>query len=394
MTKRPRIMFDHLPKCAGTSVQSLLARLYPAERIAPFVSTFSASTSLRLYTQYDVVCGHFSGRVALNAPFPLKLITVVRDPVERVLSYFHYIRGLEAEGGASELLRGMELEDFVRSRSVAAGAIPNWFCIHFADSIGNVTSADDLLPQALTALDYYDLIGICEDIDQTAKRIVDLCGGDESGIGHDNVTEGRPRREEIDPATIRAIETTNSLDVEFYKRAQERFYEGVRPSRSRAELASELAPDHLNFGTREVVFEDVGVETRLAGADDGPVGDVLDVHFTLVSAIDEPDLAVVLLVKNELGDIVFGWNSSLAGDPVAIAIGERRGKRIETQLNVGNGSYSVSLVAYPAKRFADKIYYHWIEPAATINVQSTIDVASFGAVKQETRMIREPQRRA
>lgn len=383
-----KILFDHLPKCAGTSVQTMLKGIYGAHRVAPFISSHSVSACLRLYTRYDVVCGHFSGRILMNTPFELRVFAMVRDPVERILSSFYYQSGLAlALGGgktASDRLREVSLDEFIRSQNVLAGSIPNWFCIHFADAIGQLTRHDHLLARAVEALDYYDLVGVAEEPDTSATRIAELCGGVAVALPHENATQRRPMREQVDASTVALIEEYNRLDIEFYKRAVDRFHNPLR-TRSRVSLPSEL-DSIFEFGTREINFENVRTQTRLSDTHMAAAGDVLEIDFTLNATVSEPNLSIVIVLKNQFGDFVFGWDSHIAGEHISIEAGECRNLKLEIPLNIGFGQYFVTLMCYPTPRFAEKVYYHYLEPAAMIDLQSTVGGHFFGAVKLGARL--------
>ena len=385
-----RVLFDHLPKCAGTSVQILLKHIYGADRVAPFISSYSVSACLRLYTRFDAVCGHFSGRILMDTPFDLRVFTMVRDPVERLLSAFYYQSGLELSLGggetAADMLREVSLDEFIRSRKVLAGSIPNWFCIHFADAIGQLTRHDHLLARAVEALDYYDLVGLAEEPDTSAARIAELCGGAAAVLLHENASRKRPMREQVDASTVALIEDCNRLDIEFYKRAVDRFH-SPRRTKPRASLPSELDATR-EFGTREINFENVRAQSRLSTTHMAAAGDVLEIDFALNAAVSEPSLSIVIVLKNQFGDFVFGWDSHIAGERISIEAGERRDLKFEIPLNVGFGQYFVVLMSYSSPRFAEKIYYHHIEPAAMIDVQSTVGGHFFGAVKLDARLTR------
>ncbi|MBB4954221.1 hypothetical protein H4S14_002415 [Agrobacterium vitis] len=88
--QRPRIVFLHLPKTAGTTVHDILIQQFSAEEICPErhdkIERFSPEKieSFKLFSMH----GYFN--TILCIPEPKKIVTIFREPIERLLSHYQY----------------------------------------------------------------------------------------------------------------------------------------------------------------------------------------------------------------------------------------------------------------------------------------------------------------
>lgn len=88
-----KAVFVHIPKTAGTSFRDALCRGFGEEHVSPAFGashlTESEATALR---RYQIICGHISMVDAWRLFPDAALLTILRDPVERSLSWYHYAR--------------------------------------------------------------------------------------------------------------------------------------------------------------------------------------------------------------------------------------------------------------------------------------------------------------
>lgn len=88
-----RIAFLHIPKTAGQSIHHSLTDLYPADKICP------ARTNEALYKltieqlkSYDLFSGHLDWSIIKQTGSFNYVFTVLRDPLDRILSFYFYLR--------------------------------------------------------------------------------------------------------------------------------------------------------------------------------------------------------------------------------------------------------------------------------------------------------------
>jgi len=90
-----KIVFVHLPKTAGTSVVRLIEENYPAEQRLPYYQTNRLSSNHPIFTEDTpgVLYGHiYFSAEWLNANPEVYTFTFLRDPVQRTLSHYLFIK--------------------------------------------------------------------------------------------------------------------------------------------------------------------------------------------------------------------------------------------------------------------------------------------------------------
>ena len=88
-----RFVFIHIPKTAGTSFRTLLYDIFDETRVSPpFSGAPLTDEDARKLDSYQVIAGHISW-ADVKRYFPRRrLITFLRDPIERCLSVYGFFR--------------------------------------------------------------------------------------------------------------------------------------------------------------------------------------------------------------------------------------------------------------------------------------------------------------
>ncbi len=92
--EKPRICFIHIPKTAGTSMTSVITQSFSPAEICPgrTMLDYKNKTAQEL-EQYQLYKGHIYYEFAIqNLPANTKYITVLREPIERVVSLYKFWR--------------------------------------------------------------------------------------------------------------------------------------------------------------------------------------------------------------------------------------------------------------------------------------------------------------
>ncbi|MAZ08558.1 MULTISPECIES: sulfotransferase family 2 domain-containing protein [unclassified Limnobacter] len=87
---RPVVIFTHIPKVAGTSlVRKLVLPNYPRDLIKSYKGELDL---LRSRGRYQVLVGHSVYGIQHLVTGPVKMFTMLRDPIERAISHYYFIK--------------------------------------------------------------------------------------------------------------------------------------------------------------------------------------------------------------------------------------------------------------------------------------------------------------
>ena len=224
-----KILFDHLPKCGGTTLNAYLDQHYPKRKI--FSTDGSNPTkSVRLFKDlpkqqrhgYSLVKGHFAKALFDYVDPECLKVTVLRDPVERIISHYYYARRTPNHYLYSIIHNSeMSLEDYANS----SDELRNWYTAHFSGlpvDVAEEKPEESMAKAADILLTHYDIIGFLDKfplfIDNLRKQ---------ANLGYEynnyraNVTQNRPNIESIPQSTIEKIEQLNYLDIALYRKIRE-----------------------------------------------------------------------------------------------------------------------------------------------------------------------------
>lgn len=225
--KAERLIFDHVPKCAGSSVIHSLKRVYSPsvtygldgvhynESIEKFKS-FAPEEQLK----YKFIYGHNSNQIVEEFAEDRKLVTVLREPIDRMISHYYYVKSLKSHFLHKELIeRRISLADYCHSG--LSNELENQYTQHFSkmsleEIYNNPSAAVDLAFKNL--LEQYDVIGFQSNLQGFLNAVSQLLSVPTSlfQVEKVNVTSKKPKK--IDESAIEAIRQKNELDILLYDR--------------------------------------------------------------------------------------------------------------------------------------------------------------------------------
>ena len=231
--KPRKLLFDHLPKCGGTTITNYIRsnylrrkvfRIHGSQPTASVEEFLSFPQSVRY--QYDCIYGHFADQL-LDLVHPETIaVTVFRNPVDRIISHYYYVKSQEEHYLHDQIISAeIQLEDYASSD--LSGELRNWLTAHFARlSTEEVNKrpqeALDLALQRITKR--YALVGFLDDLDPFMSQLKTLVGFKHTF--HDkklNKTHNRLLLDEIPESTKKIIVESNHLDVALYRALLEKF---------------------------------------------------------------------------------------------------------------------------------------------------------------------------
>jgi hypothetical protein len=229
--------FNHIPKVGGTTIYRVLERLIgPA--LSPPISLsddVQYNATAEDYERFLIIIGHF-GVAANDVLAPnRRWMTMLRDPIDRVLSNYYFWRGLAPASPDLPHVyaaQTLPIEEYVRSQDfmVVQGRdnVQTWFLADdFRRKFRKVPESDafDIAKEHLAKR--FAFVGIFEHYSESVTRlcrVLDMPSPD-FPIPVENRTGVRKQASEIDPAVIEAFREVNTMDQALYEFAKERFEE-------------------------------------------------------------------------------------------------------------------------------------------------------------------------
>ncbi len=229
------IVFYHLPKSGGTTLNAILKRNYPAEAFVEcgpdthaFVAELKTWPAERL-AAIRLLQGHFPFGLHDLLPQPARCFTLLRDPIERVISYYyharrdraHYLYDLihDNDWSLADLLASgtalMMNDGQVRLLSAVWGDAP----------FGGVD--ESMLAKAIANLRACDMVGVTEQFDRTLILLQREFGWRHIGYARANIGHNRPATKSLSAETIAAVRDCNQMDALLYEEARRLFAERV-----------------------------------------------------------------------------------------------------------------------------------------------------------------------
>jgi hypothetical protein len=236
------LYFLHIHKTAGSALGQILDAHFAHREICPArVWPELRDLTAEDLAPYRLFRGHFLDfRERLARP--PRIITLLRDPVERSLStyYFiqrntdHHLHGLSHELSLAEFLhdkRTMQSVANLQTRWILANSRPSRTPHETEARL--VAEGVDLVEEAAAFLATLDLVGVAERFDEFVPPLYRLMGWplrewEAFAAEPVNVTEGRPRLDDLDPSVADRILELTASDRALHQRAEALFDEHLQ----------------------------------------------------------------------------------------------------------------------------------------------------------------------
>ncbi len=235
--KSQTLLFIHVPKTAGTTIDSVLHRQYLTEEI--YTVRKDIQGSYNAYIEMDpverarfrVMKGHIPYGVHEYVTGPFAYFTFLRDPIERTISHYYFLRR-ETNHPLADKLKGnwpslekcleLEMDDmmFNAHTRLLSGV---WY-----DPKPGKCTTEHLEMAKENLQRRFSVIGLTERFDESLILLKRAFGWGDIRYSSWNVTQERPTKDDLPANTRAVVESANLLDKELYAYGQELFSGQIR----------------------------------------------------------------------------------------------------------------------------------------------------------------------
>ncbi len=227
------LIFVHMFKAGGSSLRQIIRSQFPRDaqvwlsKGAPAKLEELTALSQAERDRFDLFMAHEPYGLHDLLTRRAAYITLLRDPVDRVLSFFYYVKRLKTHylrrfGFTDETT----LEEFITWRNKELDNVQTRLLVPRSEgqiAFGEVD--ESFFQKALANLNRIDRVGILERMDDFLQLLEAAEGWDVSSAPVKNRTESRPSVAEHSDAVIARIREMNAFDIRLYEVARRRFEE-------------------------------------------------------------------------------------------------------------------------------------------------------------------------
>lgn len=221
-----RLIFLHVPKAAGRTVTSILVRQYH-DKVAEYRG-FLSDANIEFNRDPElahVVLGHFAYGIHRRLPGRWSYLTILRDPVERVVSLHRYICRNERHP-LHESVRTMGLGEFVTS-GIGHEEVDNGQVRQISGVLDRRPS-ERTLEIAKENLATFGAVGLVERFDESVMTMKKRFRWKVPLYRKMNITQRDPRTQGAPTAEeVEAVREHNRLDLDLYRFAAARLDDQV-----------------------------------------------------------------------------------------------------------------------------------------------------------------------
>jgi hypothetical protein len=238
------VIFTHIPKTAGTSLRHIIQSQFQPHQVFEFYHLKTAPPKVRKgiekYNNLTVnqkkaikfVSGHVGFGLHEFLLRPCTYITVLRDPVERVVSYYYFLLRNQ-----NNLVKNKSLEEFIQTFEGVHNSMTCYLSgltlkAQLQDpsiDLSYQQFAQETLELAKANLkQHFQVVGLVERFDETCILLRKILGWNFASFYiKKNVAKHKNLTADLPQETLELIQKFNELDIQLYAYAEEIFAEMI-----------------------------------------------------------------------------------------------------------------------------------------------------------------------
>ncbi|MGA5688520.1 sulfotransferase family 2 domain-containing protein [Cytobacillus pseudoceanisediminis] len=220
------LIFMHIPKTGGMTLKRIIKRQYPENKILKDITDGRISEFKKTVSEKEIqfVFGHLSFGLHMHTSQPCTYVTMIREPIDRVISMYYYVLG-KKDHPLHGIVKDLLFEEFIDHPDLK---------IHTSNmqtkrALGKNSLSPSDLEQAMQNLkEHFSVIGITEMFDESVELMKQKFNWNDISYVKKNQTKKRLSKEEIEPNIINKVRANNELDIQLYNWAKNRLVQELK----------------------------------------------------------------------------------------------------------------------------------------------------------------------
>lgn len=237
LTTENTVIFIHIPRTAGVSLDAILERQYNPAKIYSLYSQEKLDEFNKLSEKkkanIQLLNGHFmSYGIHERLPNPSTYITMMREPIDRVISHYYFVRRSPNHYLHETVMsKNMSLQEYVGSElsiEINNGQTRLLAGLKENPGIGIGRGFPEMLNRAKQNIDNnFSVVGLTEEFEKSLILFKKSLGWSETFYLKRNETKNRKTVKEVSENIINIIGEYNEMDIELYNYAKKEFYKKI-----------------------------------------------------------------------------------------------------------------------------------------------------------------------